>query len=340
LNRLLAIRAAIGGALAGALVPAVFALATTACSGGAADPGRSTGVATDDQSGNSGGASGNAGDTGSVGMFLTLPGGAQVSTLAWTITGPNGAATVVKSSTVVVDGLSIKFQVGDIPAATGYRVILSGTSTDTTVSCAGSALFDVTARATTSVSVQLACGAAAAGNHGTHITGTTFNCAAWNSVTANPIETSVGSSVAVSAVATGADPSMLTYAWTAPTGFFDAPSAASANFTCGAIGPVTLVLTVADGPVPAGSQCNPALASTTVTVQCDPTADGGTVFTPPDAGAPDSGAPDGGAPDAGGGTGQPPPPAPAMPPWGLLVLACAMLGVGAGAARRRAPVRQ
>jgi hypothetical protein len=57
--------------------------------------------------------------------------------------------------------------------------------------------------------------------------------------------------------------------WSAPSGTFDTPNAASTNFTCTAAGLVAVTLTVSDGPVPDGGACNPALSTDTVQVHCD-----------------------------------------------------------------------
>jgi hypothetical protein len=268
----------------------------------------------------SGGATGSE-DTGSVGLQLTLPGGENINVVDWAITGPNGATTVVQSSSVTVQGLAARFVVGNIPAGTGYQVTLSGTSTDSTVTCTGSAQFSVMAHATTLVSVQMACGVVGTGGRGTNVNGMTFNCAAWSSVTANPSETKVGNAIALAATASGPDPSMLTYAWSSSTGSFSSPSSAASNFTCTQVGTAMVTLTVGDGPVPAGSTCNPNFDTDTIAVTCDP-------------------GPDGGAPMDGGPSsdaGPPPPPttaAPATPPWGLAMLAAGILGIGTAFSRR------
>ena len=251
------------------------------------------------------GSSGETGDTGDVGVALTLPGGENIGVINWAISGPNGAATVVQSSTVMVQALAIKFLVSKLPAGAGYRVTMSGTSTDDSVTCSGAAPFSITAHATTNVSVQMACAAVGTGGHGVSVNGTAFNCAAWSSVAANPTETKVGSSVELAATAGGPDPTMLTYAWSASTGSLGTPNAATSTFTCTQAGPATVTLTVGDGPVPAGSTCNPSLETTTVLVTCNPVA-----------------------------TQPPPPPAPALPPWGCLMLAAGLLGVGGAYARR------
>ncbi len=209
-----------------------------------------------------------AADTGTVGLLLTLPGGQQLSTMTWAITGPNGASTPVKNATInVQDSQSISFLVGGIAAGTGYNVTLSSTSTDGTTNCVGSATFAIAPRATTNVSVQLQCTTAASEAGSAFISGTTFNCATWNSVSAAPSSTNVGSSVAVSASAVAPNPSGITYAWSATSGTFDYPNAANANFTCTAAGTATLTLTVGDGAVDSGS-CSAAGSTTTLQVAC------------------------------------------------------------------------
>ncbi len=215
---------------------------------------------------------------GSIGMQLTLPGGQQVSSVSWTITGPNAAATVVESGTVnLQNSNTVSFLVGGIPAANGYAITLSGVSTDGAATCAGSATFNTTARATTNVSVLLQCNTPASEAGSVIVTGTTYGCASVSSLSASPAETTVGYAIAVAGSATGPTPSALTYSWSAPSGSFDTPNAAQASFTCTAPGPVTLTLTVGDGPVADGGSCNPALSTQTVQVQCDSAVDGGVI---------------------------------------------------------------
>jgi hypothetical protein len=247
---------------------------------------------------------GDPADMGSVGMQLTLPGGAQVSSVSWVIAGPNDAATVVKSGSVnVKESGGVSVLVGDIPAGTGYHVALSAQATDGGLSCAGTAAFAVHAHAITQVAVQMACNIAPSGGQ-TTVNGTSFNCAAWSSVAASPVETAIGTPVALMASATGPVPASVTYTWSAPSGSFGSASMANTSFTCTAPGPVTVTLVVGDGPVPAGSTCNPALDTDTVTITCT-------------------------------GTAPPPSSAPALPWGGVAALALGMLGLGIWTRRPR-----
>ncbi len=275
-------------------------LAATGCSSGpadgdakAGDPGQANGTLAP--------ASAN-GPTGSIGFQLTLPDGSGISTVNWAISGPNDADTIVQSGKVDVHASGgTMFLVSKLPVASGYQVVLSAASVDGGISCEGEAPFAVASRATSQVDVQLACNAASAGGHTTLVDGTSFDCAAWNAVAASPDETAVGSAVSLSATATGPMPGNLTYRWSAPSGQFGNASAASTSFTCTDAGPVMVTLVVGDGVVPEGSTCNPTLDTDVITINCT----GGT-----------------------GGGGPRPIPAPAMPPWGPIVLASGLLGLG------------
>jgi acid phosphatase len=212
-------------------------------------------------------------DTGSIGMQLTLPNGSELDTVHWTLTGPNGASTVVQSGNVnVANSKAIAFVVGAIPAGSNYVITLTGTTTDGKVTCAGSATFSVAPHKTTAVSVTLACSVAAGDAGSVAVTGTVVDCGTVTSIGASPLEVDVGFPVALSSAATGPAPSAVTYAWSAPTGSFDDPTSANPHFTCSAPGPVTVTLTVGDGPVPDGGVCDPTLDTATVQVQCDATA--------------------------------------------------------------------
>jgi hypothetical protein len=195
----------------------------------------------------------------------------MINSISWTITGPNGASTVVQTGTVnVQNSVSISFLTSGIPVGSNYTITLSGTSADGTVTCAGSAQFSIAARTTTNVSVLLQCSPSPVDAGSATISGQTFNCGVVNGIAASPSETTLGASVSLQGTAVGADPGRLTYAWSAPSGTFSAPTAAATSFTCTAPGPVSVTLTVSDGPVPDGGTCNPALSSSTVTITCDP----------------------------------------------------------------------
>ena len=214
--------------------------------------------------------------TGTVGLTLTLPGGENVDTVTWTITGPNGASTVVQQGTVnLQNSETISFLAGGLPPGQGYGVTLSGTSTDGLVTCTGSATFSITARQTTNVTVLLQCATGAPDSGSALINGQPFNCATVTSVSETPAETTVGNSVSLAAAATAPNAAALSYAWSASSGSFSAPTSATTSFTCSAPGAVTVTVSVSDGTLPDGGSCNPALTQSSVQVQCAAALDGG-----------------------------------------------------------------
>jgi hypothetical protein len=214
--------------------------------------------------------------TGSVGMKLSLPGGESLNAVSWTITGPNGAATVVQSGSVNLQhSQTIAFTVTGVPAGSNYSVSVTGTTADGTVTCGGSANFSVTSRATTNVTILLQCNVQAPDAGSAAFTGQTYNCAVAGGAAASPSEAFVGNGVSLTATATAPNPAAITYAWSAPSGSFSSTNAAATTFTCATPGPVTVTLSASDGPLPAGASCNPSLSTSTVTVQCDAALDAG-----------------------------------------------------------------
>ncbi|HEX3770747.1 MAG TPA: hypothetical protein VHV30_07785, partial [Polyangiaceae bacterium] len=260
---------------AGAFIAAIVA---SGCSSTGSPVGDNTG-----DNASSGGAADNGGDSGTVGLALSLPSGVSLSSVTWSVTGPNGGSGVVKSGTVDVShSLEIDFTIAGIPTGSGYTITLTAQSTDGSLSCLGSATFTISPRMTTSVAVVLTCNAAGPDSGTLDITGQVTACATANGISALPGETTVGASVALSASASGASPDGIGYTWSAPSGTFSAPNAANTSFTCTAPGPVAVTLSVSAGAQPDGSACDPSVATTSTTILCD--TDAGTVLAP-DAGA-------------------------------------------------------
>jgi len=226
----------------------------------------------------SGGTNDPSTETGKATVEFTLPGGEQLNSVSWTVTGPGTATTFSKSGTITMDGGSsdggdvvVSFSLivtGAVPT-NNYTATVSGASTDGTVTCYGSTTFSVNnTTGAAGVTAPIACGPASDAGRAI-ISGSLYGCASISSLSALPLETTVGNAVALSATATGpiADGGALTYVWTATSGTFDTPNAASANFTCSVAGPATVTLTVGDGPVADGGAC--LLAKQSIQIQCD-----------------------------------------------------------------------
>jgi hypothetical protein len=206
--------------------------------------------------------------TGTVGLELTLPGGALLSSVSYSVTGPNGASTVLTSGTASLqNSTTVSLLIGNIPAGT-WAIAISGNA-DGGITCSGSATFTIAARATTQLNVAMRCNVAPADAGTAAIGSTLYSCGVANGIATNPSEVMVGHSLLLTGTGSGPNQAAVTYQWSAPSGTFDTPTASSANFTCTTAGTVTVTLTVADGPVPDGGSCDPTLSQMTTTIQCD-----------------------------------------------------------------------
>ena len=181
---------------------------------------------------------------GSIGLLLA--GGVNLSTLSYTITGPGGFS---KTGSIDVSASStVSAIIGGLPAGTGFTISLSGTSTDGSTTCVGSATFNVTANSTTSVRLTLDCHQAAK-TGSINLAGTINVCPNLTAISANPDEVLVGSSIALSGTAVDPDngPAPLTYSWTASSGTLTGANTASPSFECLTTGTATISVTISDG---------------------------------------------------------------------------------------------
>jgi hypothetical protein len=202
-------------------------------------------------------------DTATVGFELEVAPGVSINTVSWTIT--NAGSGFSRSGSVNVQSSNtLTFQVGAVPTGAGYLISLTANSVDGVFHCAGSSTFSVTAGMTTPVAVTLLCSPGAADAGTVVVTGTTEICASIGGVSAAPLETAVGTTIALSATAS-AGTATPTFAWTAPAGTFDNAASATPVFTCPTTpGPVTITVTVG----PSSPDCT-TTSSQSVTVTCD-----------------------------------------------------------------------
>jgi mono/diheme cytochrome c family protein len=199
-------------------------------------------------------------DVGTVGFELQVAPGLTISTISWNITG-NG---FTQSGTVnVQNSNTIRFQVGGVPAGTGYTITLNATTVGGAFTCSGSTMFNVSAGMTTSVSLVLTCQANGNGSGTVVVSGTTAVCATITGLSVLPLETTVNSTIALSATATAGTVTP-TFAWTATAGSFDNAASATPVFTCPATAQ-TVTITLNVSPTAAG--CTSATQS--VDVVCD-----------------------------------------------------------------------
>jgi PKD repeat protein len=201
---------------------------------------------------------------GSVGLALTLPGGAALNSVSYTVTGPGGftrTASLDLSHSTTLSALI------SLPAGGPYTITFTGTSTDGSLGCGGSATFSVVAHQITSVTAPLDCHETA--HTGSVLVNGVLNvCPVIDGLSATPAEVLVGKSVALAATAHDSDagPAALSYAWSATSGTFSSTTAPNPTFTCATAGNATVTLTVSDGDSASG--CS---AVQTVTVTCSKT---------------------------------------------------------------------
>lgn len=192
-------------------------------------------------------------EAGSVGFALSLPMGAGVDTVNYTLTGPNSYSKTGSFSVAGSDA-TFTYALPGIPAGAGYRIALTATSSDDRPCVSESGTFTVIARQSVSVAVVLSCeGLSTRGS--IIINGMVNVCPIVDSAVATPGSAPVGDSISLRGQGFDEDagPSALSYAWTASGAVGSIANADSANatFTCTSVGSSTVTLTISDGD----SQC-------------------------------------------------------------------------------------
>lgn len=203
------------------------------------------------------------GASGSVGLELTLPNGANLNSVSYTVTGPGG---FTRSDVVDVSNSSTVSVQLSLPAGGPYTIALNGSTTDGGTACSGtSAPFNVVASQTTNVSVNLTC--VEPQTTGSILVNGSLNiCPVIDGVEASPAEVNVTKTLSLNGQAHDSDgaPSALTYAWTVSAGAtLSSATVANPTLTCNKAGTITVTLTVSDG------DATPGCAKTsTMTVTC------------------------------------------------------------------------
>jgi hypothetical protein len=199
-------------------------------------------------------------DSGSVGFALTLPGGAVLSSVSYTVIGP---ANYSKTGTVDVSNSTTISALIPLPAGGPYSITLSGTSTDNRVNCSGSGQISITAGQTQTLAIAMTCREAAR-TGSVAINGSLNSCPVIDSLGASPAEVLVGGTITLSSEAHDSDasPSALSYKWTASSGSLSSATAANPTFKCTEPGTASITLSVSDGDTT--PDC-PATQTTTVT---------------------------------------------------------------------------
>jgi hypothetical protein len=207
--------------------------------------------------------------TGSIGLQVTVGSGITLSTVSYTLTGPNSYS---QSNTVdVSNSATIDLLIGAVPPGSGYDISLTAASMDGSTTCVGSSgPFTVLASVTTNESVTLDCTIASAEAGSVFVGATPVGCASISGVSALPANVYVGGQIDLSVVARGPNPGGFTYSWGATSGTLTNGTTATPTFTCSVPGTPTITVTVSDGSDAAG-----CVATDNVTVTCDAPVDAG-----------------------------------------------------------------
>jgi hypothetical protein len=234
------------------------------------------------------------GTTGKVGISLSLPGGALITSVTYDLLTSGGGAVSLPNApnpgTVSLsNSATATFQLGGVPAATGDSITLSATASNGATCLGSTPGINITAGGTQTVAVQMLCSLPGADAGNLVVNAATSYCGTWTGLASNGNEAYVGESVTLTATATGPDPVNLGYTWTMsnPIGVFGAPTQADGGvgtpgqdeavgpsdpmqFQCTSPGTTTVTLVVDDGAIPDGGACPASLSTTTTTIKCDP----------------------------------------------------------------------
>ena len=182
---------------------------------------------------------------GSVDIAL-VQGGVTLTTVSYAVSGPNAFSKT--GSINVANSTTVSAVIGGLPAGNGFTITLTGTGTDGTTNCGGSATFNVTAGTVTKVNVTLDCHQPAK-TGSIAVNGTINVCPNLDALSASPAEVAVGGSLSLSAVADDPDngPSPLAYSWTTSSGTLTGANTATPSLECTSTGTATVSVTVSDG---------------------------------------------------------------------------------------------
>ena len=158
---------------------------------------------------------------GSVGLAISLPSGATVSTVHYSVKNSVGAEVRAGDITTNDPGATVSVVIGGVPAGTGYTVALTATASDGT-SCMWAPRFPFAVMANMStqlVNVLLLCRSVVTQGQ-VIVNGVVDNCPTVNSYSVAPLAVAPGGSINVNAAASDLDSTdTVTYlAWTATAG--------------------------------------------------------------------------------------------------------------------------
>jgi hypothetical protein len=187
-------------------------------------------------------------DTGTFRFSLKLSSLAEVDSVSYVVSGNgitpiNGLIDITGTSTAtaVVSGL---------PAATGYSLSASATSTDGKTKCVGNTTFAIKDGSQTQANLVLECTGPNQSGMGTvGINGTFDNCPVPTSIVAIPSSAPLGGSISLIGTYSDLDGDKVTFSWSQNpiVGSFGALTSDRTTFICNSVGVATLSFEVSDG---------------------------------------------------------------------------------------------
>lgn len=169
--------------------------------------------------------------TGSLSLDLVLDNGTEINQVNWEVT-REGMDPMSGSIDTSAPGATASVEVFGLEPGDGYTITLSAVTTDETSECQGSADFSVDAGVATDVMVFLRCtqpprrGAVRANGK--------FNlCAELSKMVVSPLETLVGTDIALSAAGEDQEGDDFVIGWTAEGGTLASETGSENTFTCG-----------------------------------------------------------------------------------------------------------
>ena len=198
-----------------------------------------------------------AGEADAVVIALSLPDGATIEAVSWTISSSSGAVLASGSADTGTSGTTASFAVG-LPPGLGDVAAMTATTNAGLVCSGTSPPFDVRPGRATSVDVALVCASSGTdGGLGSVVVTAGLvqgdACPVIGSWLLSPLQGAAGSPIAAAVVVTDPDAGdRLTYAWTATAGSFSDPTLPSTQYLCGPAGTETLSVTISDEhePIP------------------------------------------------------------------------------------------
>lgn len=188
--------------------------------------------------------SGETSTAGGLSLQLELADGTQIDEVSYSITG-NDMEPMTGSIDTSAPGSTASVEVYGLPPGRGYQIMMTALSADGETSCSGSAGFDVEVGVVTDVMVMLRCKPSQRLG-GVRVNGKLNLCAELIKAVVSPLQTSVGSSIELSAQATDLDGDETDFAWSGSGGSFADAGAAATTYACEEAGTHAITISVSD----------------------------------------------------------------------------------------------